>query len=622
MLDEQQYLNEALQHSDGRLEEDSSGRPFFMSPLYPRLLVMLGVGEDAADKLVFSAGYFRAVYWYQILLWLGTVFLLRLIAGRLFFAAIPPGRAFPRAWLLWLPSVLFILYRPLAIYTMMVLVEMPLVFLVTLLLYFLIASPQHRLTAGAMGLTLGLAILLRGSMMVLIPLVLLVLWRCKMPPLERSIRLGLFGVMLVVVIAAPVIHNSRLTGHLSAPSLNGGLNLYLGNGPQATGLGTSLPGDWLNDPAGTAELARRLQKDSVTVAEADQLWRRLATEAMVEDPIRVLGLGLKKMHLQTQAWEMDQVTSLDGWRQEVPLLGVLFLPWWVLVIPAFWGLVSVVRNSPRNLLLIPAGALLSLMVFQSLFFVVSRYRMVLVPILCLLALAGILEAMRVVRTSGPLAARLLKAFPVLIVSILLVIPWGLNSVRSAWEPLTLANHAQRWAVLGSVEKDPLALQRAVEIYGASVDQWPDQSGPYLGYAAVLRELDRPAEADEIVEQGIQRVAANLDLRRELLAVHLAAGRLNQALDAGQRLLRDYPHDAETLHNVSVLLARRGQLDEAVVMARRLINAHPAQAQGYVDLGILLVRAGQVDQAREIFQQGLVANPGNPLLTKNLNRIAQ
>jgi len=185
----------------------------------------------------------------------------------------------------------------------------------------------------------------------------------------------------------------------------------------------------------------------------------------------------------------------------------------------------------------------------------------------------------------------------------------------------MANHAQRWAILGSVEKDPLALQRAVEIYGASVDQWPDQSGPYLGYAAVLRELDRPAEADEIVEQGIQRVAANLDLRRELLAVHLAAGRLNQALDAGQRLLRDYPNDAETLHNVSVLLARRGQLDEAVVMARRLINAHPAQAQGYVDLGILLVRAGQVDQAREIFQQGLAANPGNLLLTKNLNRIA-
>ena len=73
---------------------------------------------------------------------------------------------------------------------------------------------------------------------------------------------------------------------------------------------------------------------SLRIAEADQLWRHLATEAMAHDPVRILGLMLKKMHLQTQAWEMDQVTSLGGWRREVPLLGVMILPWWALVVPA------------------------------------------------------------------------------------------------------------------------------------------------------------------------------------------------------------------------------------------------------------------------------------------------
>ncbi len=617
MLDEQQYLAEAQYYSDGHLAGSPPGRPFFMSPLYPRLLAVLAVGAEPSDGLIRSVGFFRAVHWFQVLLWLGAVVLLRLTAGRIFSTA---SAANP--WLLWLPSILFIFYRPLAIYTMMVLVEMPLVFLITLLLFFLSAPPRHRLVSGAMGLVLGLAVLLRGSMFVLTPLVLLVLWRSNMPPRERLNHLVLFALTLAIMLAPPMIHNSRLTGHLSGPSLNGGLNLYLGNGPGATGLGTSLPGDWLADPAGTAELARRLQKESVKVTEADLLWRRLATKAMADDPVRVLNLVLKKMHLQTQAWEMDQVTSLNGWRLEVPLLEVLFLPWWAIVIPAVWGLASLVGNTGRNPLRASAGILLSLIFIQSLFFVVSRYRMVLVPVLCLLALAGILEAMRIVRHEGPRGmGRLLPASLAVAGSILLVIPWGLSSARSAWEPLALANYAQRWAVLGAVEQDSFALQRAVEIYETSVEKWPDQSGPYLGYSAVLRELDRPDEADNILQQGIQRVAANLELRRGLLSAHLAANRTKQALDVAQRLLRDYPNDAMTLHNASVLLAGRGQMDEAEAMARRLIRAHPSQAQGYVDLGILLARVGQIDRARDIFQQGLKANPEHPLLTRNLHRLA-
>ncbi len=626
ILDEQQYLSEAHIYSeiDGLEGSHSSSGPFFMSPLYPRLLELLGVTKVSTGDLVFEAGHFRIVYWFQVLLWLGTVVLLRLIAGRLFTGFQCHGSIeTPKASrLLWLPSLLFAFYAPMAIYTMMILVEMSLVFLVTLLLFFLGAKSAKRFESGTMGLLLGLAILLRGSMIVLLPVVVFFLWRQKLNGREKAVHLGLFMVLVMMVLAPPVIHNSKITGHISPPSLNGGLNLYLGNGPEATGLGTSLRGDWLTDPAGTAELAQRLQRSSVTLVEADGLWRQLAMKSMAQDPVRTLLLTLKKMHLQIQAWEMDQVTSFKGWGEEVPLLGVLFVPWWALMIPALWGVASMVDKSRRSVLLMPAGVLLVLVLTQSLFFVVSRYRMVLLPVVCLLALAGVMNAQAIIQSRTKLQSRSwLMAFGVFAISIVMVIPWGWGQARSSWKPLAQANYAQRWAVLGAVKKDQAAFRKSATIYARSLVQEPGQSGPYLGYSTVLRELNRPEEADRILAEGIKNSTPNLDLRRELLTSYLASGRLDMALNEGQQLLLVYPNDSATLHNVSVLMAQRGQVDQAIEMARRLMITHPALAQGYIDLGILLARAGKTNQAREVFEKGLDLNPGHSVLTLNWQRLA-
>lgn len=616
LLDERQYLESAWEiSSNGRQGLNSTGRPFFMSPLYPRVLNVLGVTTDP-DELVVSPRTLLPLRIFQVLLWLATLILLRLLAGRLFARQTGPGSA----WL-WLPSFLFLLYGPLAVYTMMALVEMPLVFLLTLFLYLCTGQTRAWGRAILMGLVLGLAVLLRGSFLVLLPVGMLTLWLSSGPKRFRWLGLSAYLLAVLLVLAPAVWHNSRLTGQLSPPTLNGGLNLYLGNGPEATGLGAGFSSDWLADPAGVAELGRRLDRSDITMAEADGLWADQARKAMTESPLRVAGLWWRKIFLQIQGREMDQLTSLNGWRQEVPLLRILFLPWWALVIFAGVGLLGLAdaRSDSRFKWLVVV--LLLLMGTQAVFFVVSRYRMVLVPIWCLLALSAGVQIRRwwSWKTAGWQRSSFLLP-GVFLLTVFATIPWGMNVLDEVWQPLTVAHHAQRWALLGATESDCKDLEQSALLYEQSLARWPVQPEPYLGYAAVLRELDRPREADQVLQSGLERATPTHDLRRALVAAHLAAGRPDEGLVQARRLLAELPTDAETLHNLAVLLAGRNQVPEAVNLARQLVRAHPDLVQGYIDLGILLARMNRLDEARTVFQKGLEIAPGDPNLVENLNRI--
>ncbi len=217
LLDERQYLESARDiPANGRDGLKSPERPFFMSPLYPRVLRTLGVKADP-DDLVIPPKTLLPLRLFQILLWLGTLVLLRRLAGRLFAPQTGPGSV----WL-WLPSFLFLLYGPLAIYTMMALVEMPLVFLLTLFLY--LCTGQNRVWSRVllMGLVLGLAVLLRGSLMVLLPVGMLALCNAVGSKLIRWSAVGVFLLTVMLVLSPAVWHNSRLTGQLSPPTVNGG----------------------------------------------------------------------------------------------------------------------------------------------------------------------------------------------------------------------------------------------------------------------------------------------------------------------------------------------------------------------------------------------------------------
>ena len=610
ILDEIYYLDRAAAAPD-------PSEPFYMSPLYPRLIDVTGSASGEPGARVFPPSRLRGIRLLQVACWLGIVALLRVLAGRWLAPQVAPG--WRRTVVQWLPAALFALYRPAAVYAVTILLDVPLAFLMTAFLALATAgaapaSPGRAFARAALlGVVVGLAALLRGTSLLLLPVGMAAAAWPAAPRPRRALLAATVALTALSALAPAVAHNSRAAGRLVGPALNGGVNLYIGNGPEANGFYVAVvPGSWLLDPAGRAFLAERFDRPRISLAQADSLWADAAVATMRDQPLRTAGLWLQKMRLHLQGWEIDQLTTIDGWTRAAPALRALVVPYALLVVLGLVGLIGARRFVPGRWW---ALTLVVLLAVQSVFFVVSRYRLALVPSLALLA------GLAVARVLGEGLPRGRQWWPWL-VAVLLVVPWGLGDIRRDWKALAAANEALRWAEVGAAEDDDTALARAESLYREAVAGKAGGPAPWLGLAMVLNERGDKAGAERILSEGCGSTTQNLDLHKQLIRLQLEQKRRDEAFARVLRVLPDHPRDADLLHLAAVLNEQAGRRDQALAAARELLRWHPRNPQAYVDLGVLLARGGALAKAEAIFRDGLLVEPGHPDLTVNLARVTE
>lgn len=630
VLDEAWYLQEA---SRLRAEGLPGRRPFVMSPGYS--LLVAASGARAPDEQGVLRRQPHALLAWQALAWLGCGLLggwfVRRIGKQ---AGCGDGASLTAAAL---TALLWLLYQPAAIHARMILLEVLLVLGVTIALVAATGGRRNSWRSLVVaGLGLGLAAALRAQVLVVALPVLVAFWRRGG---RRSQRLPMSAVLIALVLlpcGLAVWHNSRLSGELVGPSLNAGLNLYLGQVASEQGLFTSLDGfDQERQPSGEGHLANQLGRPVSGPAEADRLWRQEAWRLAASDPGRAVRGWWRKVWLHVQAWEIAQVTPLSAWPAEAPVLRVLVVPWGLLALAGLAGAVAVLTLRRRagdecstTLPVTTAGwlaAALLLVAVQSLFFVVARYRLPLAMILAVLAGLGLLALVQLWsrhRWRG-LAAPLL-AVPVLA---LVIHPWGLATVRAQWSALEAANLARRLAVLAVASPDPADRgrlhERAEALLASASATVPGRQDVARLRAANLVDAGRPEAALAVLEAASARMDDPALLRRQRVGLLLALGRLDEA----ERTMREHidrsGDDADMRHDLVVLLGRQGRWSEAATAARALQRSAPTDHRGWLGLGVALAAQGNRDDAVRVLREGLqrfTAEPARSQLAANLERI--
>ena len=602
VLDEAHYLREGAAIAGGRLLPE---RPAVMSPLYPYLVAATGSGRtlDAHGVRVGPPPWgLRAL---QFLMWLGTAWLLLREGRRL----LPPT-------LSWLPALLWLLYRPGAVLAGSALMEVPLAFLATLGLSLAIAPgagrvPPRRVVLA--GCCLGLAALLRGTALLLLVPALLAIG-------GRRRRATVLGAALLVMLPFALFNTVRL-GRPSGPSLNAGINLYIGNGGEAGGMFQTFRGlDVGDDPSGRRFLSDKLGRTLADEGAADRAWAGEAWQSARQRPLRVLGLWLHKLRLHFVGTEIPQISPHAAWTREAPILRLFCVPYWLLAAGGLAGAALALRREPRlrpwalGLLLIIAG--------QSLFFVVSRYRLVLVPGLALLTGAA---AAVLLRSRGRALA---VAGAVVVAAVMAVQPWGLGGQFARLEAAGDLNEAVRWSRLADARQamnvaaaaDTPERRRAEGLFRAALARDPAHPEAWRGLAGLLLRSGRDDEALACLREGMARADPAEDVRRDFAALAVRGGESADALPVLMQLLRDAPEDQELLHQAAVALAETGRAGEAEALARRLTAVAPDDPRGWLDLGVILARDRRYPQARAAFADGLNRHPDHALLRSQLARV--
>jgi len=254
-------------------------------------------------------------------------------------------------------------------------------------------SPRWAMWAGAV---LGALVLIRPNAAPLAGVATWWLWTAG------ARRLALFGAGIALVLA-PFTARSLATGHgLSPFPVNGGLNFYIGNNPEA--IGTYMHVENVDDRpmyqiVTSVEEASRRAGRTLDERTASAFWLEEALHWMGREPAAALRLLLLKVAWLLRTEEVSLNASYPLARERLAILAPT-LTFGMLVPLACWGLVAALlsretRRDPNVRLLVAMAVVFAASVAA--FFISDRYRIPIAGPVAVLAGHGLVTLTAVVR---------------------------------------------------------------------------------------------------------------------------------------------------------------------------------------------------------------------------------
>jgi len=575
---------------------------YFRAPFYPYFLAAL---QSLTGEVLWTA---RIA---QILAGAGTVLLAHRLALRLFSPrwALAAGLL---AALLWVPIH----------YETELLLEPILTFQTTLLLYLMVRAADRPPGRGgwlAWGLLLGVAAITRPNALIFAPaLPVYAAWAAsrrgarearlwpRIWPGWRPAAFLLAGFLLPVL---PVwLHNARQGDPSTVLAWQGGINLYIGNNPESNGWSAIAPGmrtDWRGSYQDAIRVAQERSSSPrpLRPSEVSSFWTREAARFWSASPGQAVALTARKVLLFWGSAEIRNNEDPEFFHRQLvslrwnPVSFGLLAPWVLCGLALSW------RRDGRWRLL----ALFVVAWFLSIvpFFVTSRYRLPITPLLPLFALLTVRTAAAWVRARSWRQAGLIAATAAVLYALLLPARAGVRDGRffQAWN-----NTGDAWSELRRWEEAAAAYRRALESN-------PNFVSSHNNLGLALEALGRWQEAEKAYRDGLEAVPGHPTVVRNLAQVLERQGRLEEAeqILAGQTARA--PEDWES----ALLLARVQEVRGAGAAARRSLEALLARSPDVLParlrLANLLRQAGELDLARAVVAEGLRRAPGHPELLR-------
>lgn len=548
-----------------RLLDDPVGDSvFFQSPGYPYAV--------AAIYAVFGAS------WVAVGALQGV-----LGAASAWLAALVTRQIAPRAR--WAPAVaawLMALYAPLIFYDAVLLkVELTNFSLLAFVWVFSRGLKSWRWMLAA-GVGMGLLGLLRGNVYFALPM--LIVWiplvgrrfagalrdaddGVETPPepwATLGVRTGAFLAGFALMLVLVGVRNYVVADQFVMSSAGGGGTLYIGNNPyNPLGDYNHMPFVRANpafeEEDFRAEASRRAGR-ALTTAEASTFWRDEAVSYSLDNPGTTLRRGIHRAGLVMQSYELGDNYSLKFHGEFSPVVWPP-IPWWTIVLALALGWVVCSRRGGARagpLVIMGIGYLATLLIF----FVRSRYRIPMVPLLIPLAAieaVTLVELLRTQRRRAAIHAAVIGLAAA--ISLALGVPKTVSENLGPWWSALGGRHIEA----GNVEKGLALMQK-----GAAMD--PNNAVVWMNLGRVYLGTDQNERAEDACARAIKLDKVRDDARECLAVARIELGDPEGAWVALKPAIR--PRMPVNRYVLAALTAEAsGREDEAVNLLRQGIAEH-------------------------------------------------
>jgi Flp pilus assembly protein TadD/4-amino-4-deoxy-L-arabinose transferase-like glycosyltransferase len=454
------------------------------------------------------------------------------------------------------------------------------------------------LSAFVCGLAWGTAAVVRPNFLIVMPVILAAIWLSKGAAARwRRTALLAAGTLLPII---PVTAVNYVKGHeFVLIATQGGVNFWIGNNPESTGVLSVLPGygnAWTMEDAENA--AEREVGRPLHPGELSNFYYSKGRQFLMHDPLLSLRFMIRKTLLFFNRFEISNNKHIAHFASLSPWLPwLILLDFGVLLPLAFVGL-WVLWWQPETKLL------LWLILFYAasvvLYFVTSRFRMPVVPWLCVLAAGGVVWVVETIRLRVP--AR--RWWPVA-----LLIPGAALAYLNVWNlteaPIGWARYMEGNAFLklGQLDSSRVCFQDAIRDGQATAKA-------YMNLGVVEYQSGHYQRAREDYEHSLSFDALNPDAWNNLGTVLEQLNDTTGAVAAYEQALHCKPSAPDPRHNLAavhfrlgIAALKRGEDYVAIMHLEKCLNLEPTAVTHY-DLAIACGRTGQNESAVEHLEEAL------------------
>ena len=465
------------------------------------------------------------------------------------------------------------------------------------------------------GLVFGVSALARGNMVLLAPvLACIAFWRGRFK--HAAVCMLGFGLG----IGPATVHNYAASGEVVPISLGGGINLYRGNNAHVVDSALHpfrLPPE-RDGLIKKSRLIASIETDTpMTPAQADRFWAVRSILHWVDDPVRAVGLTLRKLVQSLSPTEIGEHLDLETAIRTSPVLKWIPPMYGPVVVLGLLGLLGTRRARDA----VPAAVVGIGLLSVALFFVVSRYRTPFVPLIAVYAGGGLLwmKAALIARGRGPLWA---GGVLVVLVTISMLspplhpaLPW--NAMAGEAKP------AAECAVDQHVRHDSnLEAQFQVGVFALNHGRWPEAeeamwavlkadsthtpAGVNLSWLLLQKGANEPAA--QIARKVIAVDPCDDKAWANLATASMRLGDKVTSFEAAQRAAQIDPYNPGYWSSFGESLLSRGERKRARILFERAVKWRPDMWQPHARLGQMALEDGQYAEASTHLQVAVTAQP--------------
>jgi 4-amino-4-deoxy-L-arabinose transferase-like glycosyltransferase len=472
------------------IEQGWLGREiFYQDPLYSYVLAFIykAIGRD-----------FFWVYTIQALLGAATALVIFLIGSRIFNKATGI-----------IGGLFYACYAPAIFFDGLLLKVSFAAFLLSFAVYFIAGRGLKEIGPNQIlsGVFMGLATLTRGNFLLILPVIFLALLLNRQVDLKRRIGMALLFVIGNLLILVPVAaRNYAVSNDLVLTTSQAGQNFYIGQNPEANGTYVKLsfvrPEPLFEQEDFHKEAEKRLDKE-LTPSEVSKYWFSQGMEFIKSEPLSFIKLTGKKLLLFFNNYEIPDNHNFyfhkkySNVLQALPISFGLMSPF---IILGFLGILYERKPGSLFILAIQVVYIGSII----LFYMFSRYRMVIQPLLCLSAAYGVTLLYKQFA---------MQRWRILVVSFIIIGTVFAMSRYPVIEPFDYSHSYTDEAIAHEIRKEDL---QAYESYRQALIIRPDYLRALKRFGKLQMKLKKYAEARQTYQRMLMVDPSSVEAKYQIM----------------------------------------------------------------------------------------------------------